>query len=469
MKKFLAVMLMVMLTLTMAVPALAEETGTISVTDTVKDQTYAIYQMATLDSYNAALGAYLYTPVAEWEAFFTAQSDYFSINEDGNIIREAEPTATQAAALAQAALAYAADNGIDATASKKSAADDETVVFDNLGLGYYLVDSSLGAFCGLTTTKPTAEVKEKNEKPEIDKEVQEDSDNAWGNENDADMFQTINYRTTVTVRTGAMNYVLHDKMDAGLTFIEILSVQVNDVDVAAANYTVTVNNEDDCTFQIAFDNDYIATLANNTEIVVCYTAKLNKNAVIAGNGNVNETWLEYADNNFTTHDKVTTYTFAFDIVKTDAQNVLLDGAEFKIYDSSTGGNEVKVVLMDDGITYRRAAEDEEGVAIKVVDGLVRVIGFDSGTYYLEETVAPSGYNKLTARQEFTITDSNLDHILNADDTYSNGGVKVVNKTGAELPETGGFGTTLFIVIGGIVVLMAGVLLFAKKRMSQVAE
>jgi len=196
---------------------------------------------------------------------------------------------------------------------------------------------------------------------------------------------------------------------------------------------------------------------------------LNRNAVVAGEGNPNEAWLEYGEEHNTTHDKTHTYTFGFDIVKTDSSNKLIDGAEFKIYDAATGGNEVPVVLMDDGVTYRRAREDETGVAIVVKDGKVRVVGFDNGTYYLEETVAPDGYNKLTARQRFIISDSNLDAVFN-DTVFSTGsGVHVVNKTGSMLPETGGMGTMIFITIGAIVMLGAGVLLFAKKRMSQIAE
>ena len=125
--------------------------------------------------------------------------------------------------------------------------------------------------------------------------------------------------------------------------------------------------------------------------------------------------------------------------------------------------------MDDGVTYRSAREDETGVSIVVKDGMVRVVGLDNGTYYLEETIAPAGYNKLTARHKFIISDGNLDAIFN-DGVFSTGsGVHVVNKTGSMLPETGGLGTTLFVVFGGIAALGAGIVLFAKKRLSQIEE
>ena len=184
---------------------------------------------------------------------------------------------------------------------------------------------------------------------------------------------------------------------------------------------------------------------------------------------MNNATLEYGEDHFTTEDSVKTYTFGFDLVKTDSQNTLIDGAEFKIYDAATGGNEVAVVLMDDNVTYRRARADEPGVSIVVKNGQVRVVGFDNGTYYLEETVAPQGYNKLTARQKFIISDGNLDAIYNAGIFSTGSGVHVVNKTGSMLPETGALGTTIFVALGGIVVLGAGVLLFVRKRMSQIEE
>ena len=124
--------------------------------------------------------------------------------------------------------------------------------------------------------------------------------------------------------------------------------------------------------------------------------------------------------------------------------------------------------MSDG-NYRRAGAGEEGVNIVVKDGKVRIIGFDNGTYYLEEVVTPAGYNQLTARQKFIISGSNLDAVFN-DGIFSTGsGVHVVNKSGTMLPETGGMGTVLFVSFGTLVVLGAGVLLVTKKRMGMIED
>ena len=175
----------------------------------------------------------------------------------------------------------------------------------------------------------------------------------------------------------------------------------------------------------------------------------------------------------TSPPRTQTYTFGFDIIKTNSQNDLIDGAEFKIYDAAEGGNEIGVVLMDDGVTYRRARADEQEdgltVPIVVTNGKVRIVGFDNGDYWLEETKTPAGYNQLAARQKFTISDKNLDSVFN-DGVYSTGsGVHVVNKSGTMLPETGGMGTTLFITFGLIAVLGTGVLLVTKKRMGMIQD
>ena len=109
------------------------------------------------------------------------------------------------------------------------------------------------------------------------------------------------------------------------------------------------------------------------------------------------------------------------------------------------------------------------VSIVVKDGKVRVEGFDNGTYYLEETVTPDGYNQLAARQKFIIADGNLDAVFN-DGVYSTGsGVHVVNKSGTMLPETGGAGTAMLIGFGVVVALGTGILLVTKKRMGMIKD
>ena len=503
MKRIFSIAMAMLLVLSMTLTAFAaDEMGTITINGINADTTYAIYKVLDLESYDKASGAYSYKVNSDWAEYFETDEAkaYLTVDNAGYVSWVAGESDTVIAAFARKALVYAKANGINPV--KSSDNEGEMVVtgnagkFSDLSLGWYLVDSTAGALCGLTTTDPNASVNAKNHKPIIDKQVQEDLTGMWGDTNTADIGQIVNFMTIIHVAAGAENYVLHDIMSDSFNFVQdtdegrgvteiklVNSLGVESVLTPETDYTVKLNEmDDDCTFEVIFSEELIETLKANDRILIYYNAMLNRYAEVGlEEGNPNEAYLEYGEEHFTTHDKTNTYTFSIDIVKTDSSNKLIDGAEFRIYDAATGGNEIAVVpLMEsDNQTpvldengnqmYRRARADEEGVSIKVVDGKVTVLGFDNGVYYLEETVAPSGYNKLTARKEFTVADANLESVFN-DGIYSTGsGVHVVNKTGSMLPETGAGGTVLFITIGAILLLGAGVILVTKKRMSMIED
>ena len=483
MKKFISILLTLIMVLSLSVTAFADgETGSITINGVSTDNTYSIYKLLDLESYDTESGAYSYKVNDAWTTFFATDEakEYISIDENGYVAWKAGEDNATVADFAKLALAYAKANKM--TPVKSSANNGDFTVtndagkFTGLELGYYLVDSTMGALCGLTTTNPNASINAKNKQPTIDKQVKEDSTQQWGDSNTADIGQTVEFRLTINVHAGAENYVIHDKMSAGLTFkgvtkIEHLIPGEEEHEVAkGTDYTVVTENlTDGCTFEIHFTQEFCDHLASNDKVIVFYEAMLNRNAVVATEGNPNETWLDFGEDHKTTHDTTKTYTYGFDIIKTDSQYKLIDGAEFKIYDAATGGNEVAVVLMDDGVTYRRARADEEGVSIVVKNGKVRVLGFDNGIYYLEETVVPAGYNQLPGRTKFTIADANLDAVFNGDIYSTGSGVHVVNKSGSMLPETGATGTMMFIGIGMTVVLGAGVLLVTKKRMGMIQD
>ncbi len=488
-QKIASLVLAILMVFSLGITAFAEgETGSITITSASSDATYSIYRMLDLESYDRTSGAYSYKVNSAWAGFFAtdAAKAYITFDEAGYATWVEEDDEDTKAAFAKLALTYAEDNGIDPVAVST---DTEAFVggkFINLPLGYYLVDTNVGALCGLTTTNPNASVNPKNGRPTSEKQVLEDGDNQWTTANTADIGQDVEFRVTVQVQAGAQNFVLHDDMAEGLTFKSVTSIQHispdnpehTDETVDESAYSVVTEGlEEGCTFEVRFTEEFCEHLEANDKIIVHYTAMLNRNAVIDGEGNPNTAWLTYGENEegeepFATAKTTTiTKTFAFDIVKTNDQNDLIDGAEFRVYDAPEGGNEVAVVLMDDGLSYRRARADEEGVNIVVTDGLMKVEGFDNGTYYLEEKVAPDGYNKLTGRTKFIISEGNLEAIFTTDEEtgekiYSTGsGVHVVNKTGSMLPETGGMGTTLFYVVGGLLVGGAVVALVSKKRMS----
>ena len=482
-QKIASLVLALIMIFSLGITAFAEELGSITINGVTVDgegkpvATYSIYKLLDLESYDTDSGAYSYTVNPAWSGFFATDEAkvYFTVDSQNYATWQAAEDDATVAAFAKIALAYAEANGIAPVKSSDNPGEfvvtGTTGKFEKLELGYYLVDTTMGALCGLTTTNPNASVNAKNGAPTVIKQVMEDSTGNYGKDNTADIGQLVTFQVTINVHQGAQNYVLHDKMSTGFTFGEVTGVKHitdgTEHTENAENYTVTTAGiGEDCTFEVEFTEAFCNSLKSNDKVIVTYTAMLDRDAVIAGEGNPNTTWLTFGTKNHKTAESQTiTKTFGIDIVKTDSQHKLIDGAGFRIYDAATGGEEVKVVLMDDGVTYRRAREDETGTEIIVKDGQVKVVGFDNGNYYLEETTTPAGYNQLAERQAFTVSDGNLYATFN-DGVYSTGsGVHVVNKSGTMLPETGGIGTTMFYVIGGILVAGSLVFLVTKKRMN----
>lgn len=466
-KRIASVLLALVMALSLITTAFAAgENGSITIDNAVVGKTYTIYQILDLESYNKDSGAYAYKATAAWRDFINGadvKSVYVNVDAQGYVtwVKDADVVA-----FAKLAQKYAADHNIDNQGAKT--ANSTTVEFTNLDLGYYLVDSTLGTICSLDTTNPSVTIKEKNAAPTVDKQVQENSDGTWGDTNDANIGDTVNFKTTINVVDGQpKNYVLHDKMSDGLTF-DAGSVEVKIGDrtlTPGSDYTLIANPKDGCTFEIEFKEN---VLKPNDVVIVTYSATLNEKAVIHPEPNTNETKLVYGEGSETTWDETKTFTYQFDLVKTKTDKTVLDGAEFKLYDAKTEGNEIALIDEGNGV-YRVATAAEKAaegfVSATIKAGKVTIKGLDSGTYYLEETKAPAGYNVLAERVEVKIDHANLTATVEGD-TYVSGGVQVINQTGAELPSTGGIGTTIFYVVGGLLVVAAGVLLVTRKRMSK---
>lgn len=474
-KKLLGLLLALTLSLTLCLPAFAasgtnDNSGRITINDAEVGHTYSIYQVMVLESYDTTAdgdGAYAYKAHPAWTSWLSSQTQYVSIDDQGYITWVGGASADTFATFAKAALAHAKSNNI--VPVKEVTATSATVSFTGLNLGYYLVDTTLGTLCSLDTTAPSVEMFEKNEPPSINKEVQEDSTGNWGDENTAEIGDTVEFQTTISAKKGAESYVLHDAMSAGLT-LDPDSITVANLtkgnDANTGDYhVVTTGLNDGCTFEVHFHQSYLDTLTQDTEIVVTYTAVVNEEAEVYNVPNTNKTKLKFGDEHRdeTTWDETKTYTFKVDVVKTDDENKVLDGVQFKLYDAKTDGNEIALVKESDGV-YRLAKDGETGVEyITTVNGQLEIKGFDANTnYYLEETKAPDGYHKLAERVEIAVKKANLEASV-SNDTWQSGGVHVVNNPGKELPSTGGMGTALFYIGGGVLVVGAAALFVLKKR------
>lgn len=474
MKKTMSVLLALVLLLALSVPAMAIGGGTITINNAVVGQTYTIYRILELESYNLTTNAYSYKATTDWEDFIKSadiKDKYVSVNDEGYVTWK---DGADAAAFAKLARAYAANASNNVTAQGTANADSTNVTFNNLELGYYLVDSTLGTLCSLDTTNPTVTIKEKNAEPTNVKTVEEDSTGAYGSTNDADIGQTVNFKSTITAQAGAENYVFHDKMSGGLTYTGVTGVTLKRgvaeaTTVDPADYEIkTEGLADDCTFEIVFKQTFCDTLEANDKIEISYTATVNENAVVGGNGNPNESHLSYGDQNHPTStpdSTTTTYTWEIDVLKyttKDDNEVTLAGAVFTLSRDETGTDLIELVKVEDNV-YRVAKTGETDITQITTDatGAFTIKGLDSDTYYLTEIAQPAGYNKLADPIKVVIDDHGT---VNYNNNYT-GTVRVENKTGAELPSTGGVGTTVFYVVGGLMVLLAVVLLVTRKKMS----
>lgn len=434
----------------------AAETGSITINKAVVDETYSIYRILDLETYDKDANHYIYRANEKFEAFInSAEGQKYLVAQNSNgtgATYYVWKTGADVVEFSKAALAWAKANNVTTTVAPIKATST-TVIFDHLPLGYYLVDTTTGSLLNLTTTNPNAVIEEKNTvTPKVDKDVKEDSTGDYGKTNDATIGDTIDFKATITTGAGYTKYVLRDTMSAGLTFnANSVKVKAGDTTVDASNYTVTPN-KDGYTFIVEFKDSYIVTLPKNTKIEVYYTATLNENAVVEGNGNPNELDLAYGENKTTDKVKTTTYTYKFNIIKKDGETkTKLEGATFKLFDKNN--NIIYVELIENNV-YRVTTEEND---VLINAGEATIEGLDADTYYLEEVTAPTGYNKLTSKVEVIISK------VGSNNTFSRFTAEVLNYTGSQLPETGGIGTTLFLTLGSILVIGFGLLLVTKLR------
>lgn len=488
MKRFMALFAALALVLAMAAPAFADEgtgtvtpeTGTITINNAVKDVTYKFYRIMEIESHTNDSPSYtgvVYKTNTEWKDFVSDNQwkTCFKVNADDTVtvLKKEEDNGDFAKKFAEEAAKVASGKAVNysvqATGSK---------VEQEVELGYYLVvpDGWTGVspvVCSLGSTNPNVTINEKNGKPTIEKKVKEGSD--FGDTNDAAIGDYVEFQLTINVVDGTpSNYVAHDTMSAGLTFVnegaQSLKVTRNGTELTSGYEVVTTGLEDKCTFEVKFTNGVLKT---NDEVVITYWAQINEKAVVGTTGNTNSAILKYGTNGMAQGGQTTTYVWGFDVKKytkgSDSSEVPLAGAKFQV---KNGGNVASFKYDNAKKVYKFEGWDVADAAglVKVVEtpatGEIKFEGLDSGTYALEEVEAPKGYNKLDSAISFTIkgaTDPSKGQVSYGTDNAT-GTIKVLNNAGTTLPTTGGIGTTIFYLIGGGLMVAAAVLLIAKKRM-----
>jgi len=486
------------LALTMAVPAFAETTTPTKYTITINNGTgnYAAYQIFKGDLHEKTLSN------IEWGDNVTDEGR----TKFGNAADKAKTITTEADAKA-----FAVEVAKYLTDPAAGTGTDSITVS---GPGYYLIkNTSVGEgevftdyilrVVGDVTVNP------KSGKPTLDKQIRHNETGLWGVVGDNQIGDTVEFRTLTTVPIVSgytqYKYVIHDEMSAGLTSNvrsnEDVTIKVNDETVLDKKYyTVTVDGTNANKFTVTVDvlnaiKD--GKMVEGNTLYTYYTGILNEKAKVYNDGKQdNKAYLEYSNN---PHDNTTTnktpekvvydWTFKMGVKKVDgADGTPLTDAKFVL---SKNGNCSLGTIGDDGTpstttdlinliensdgSYTVAPAGYNGSVVNVMTaGDITINGLDDATvYYLYETKAPAGYNRLTAAVRFEITATYSDAGNNCtsvtatvnNDVQSSVSVNVRNNKGSTLPSTGGIGTTLFYVIGGGLMAVAAVLLVTKKRMN----
>ncbi|MDD6110607.1 MAG: isopeptide-forming domain-containing fimbrial protein, partial [Ruminococcus sp.] len=354
----------------------------------------------------------------------------------------------------------------------------------------------------------------KSAQPTVDKQVLDEEADAeagntagWGESADHAINESFKFKLTATLSADE-NYgayktykvVFHDTMSTGVTFESIDSVKIGNVDipvstensdgyVCSATAGLVGNGTDEWTLTIADLKKYQADLTKGATVEVIYNAHLNESAIVSNASgtelgtnaaNNNNVYLQYSNNpnvsgdsdlGQTPKDYVWVFTYKVDNKKVDQDGNVLAGAGFNLY---SGDTEIGLIYDDDLTAYRPIKGDEVAVEMKsaATTGAFNIVGLDAGTYVLKETSTPAGYNTCAP----ITVEIGAVHKENADGTtvnltltQKNTDNTIQNQKGSTLPSTGGIGTTMFYVGGGVLVAGAGVLLITKKRAKKDAE
>ncbi|MDD5904747.1 MAG: SpaH/EbpB family LPXTG-anchored major pilin [Clostridium sp.] len=491
MKKILSFLMAALLLVGVCTAAIAENDGSITIQNATAGQTYAIYMVFDA-TYSENGVSYTYTK-GDSDLFYPVLTGYDSpFVLTPTVVENVYNVTIKAGATAETISSWLTGhiNFLTQTASQFAASS--TVVFNNLPYGYYYVTSTLGAAVSIDTVTPNVTIIDKNQKPNLESKY------VWNgtewvpanslNVGDVVRFQINAILTNYDEEKQIKEYVFTDIMANGFSPVIEDSIEVyvtpqggSETEIDYFTYSV-INDQDD-------PNDFTVTIPWATynaetetwtsiydascEICIEYSATVLDTAVLGANGNNNKVNLSWnyvdggGDEDPDPDDpETTTYVYMITINKVDANgNTPLAGAKFVLRKGNAA--EGYKYLKYTPATEDTPAEvewvtdiDEATVYTTDDDGLAIISGIAEGTYELVETKAPEGYNLLYGPVTVTVPAP-----AEEGQNHNNVEITVENSTGSELPSTGGIGTTIFYIVGGVLMVAAVVLFATKKRMS----
>lgn len=502
-KKLVSILLTLVMLLSLTATAFAQEVdaqdaepGSITISNASKGETYAIYKL-----FDATVTGTEGGSIAYQGEIPDGLAAYFTKDTAGNISATDDAWADPATktemseGLRDALTAWAAS----ATPKKSVESDGSELTFKNIEYGYYVVTTTQGETAiSVDSTNPSVTIVDKNSTvpSNLTKTVEDDDVNIGDTITYTITFNTANYDGAGTSAKKIVTYVIEDTLPDFLSDPTVTSIIIDgDGDDATTDDQTNVTTQfTEKRIEIDwYDEDSGKFLYDNgATITITYTAVVADVAAIDGEGNTNEVTVSWIDEDGTTPgegnkltDEETIYTYAIAIKKVDDKGTPLANAKFQLpfYVKETPD-------ATDGAYIYAGTEAGNGLTNEVVspdDGLIVIKGVQSGTYEITEIKAPAGFNLLTDPFEVTAvktgatttsTTTYLDENGNVTETETQTAVEVilgnisaavkvvVNKTGTELPSTGGMGTTLFYVLGSLLAVCAVVLLIAKRRMTR---
>lgn len=491
-------------------------TGNITLTGTVSGDQYKAYRLLNVTGVNGTSVAYevntKYAAVLKTALGLTSGNvtDKQIVDSIKNLSTGDTNTNTDSKnvrAFAKRVMDAITTDGIEADLAET--ATDNSLAFTGIPRGYYLFNQTVNGAPAANTDSSFIVDTALNEDPNIAvkngtvtlvKKVQDNdtsngqSADQWIDSADYNIGDDVPFQLAGTLPANltsfkTFKYVFHDTLSTGLT-------RNNDLKVVVANGGVetdvtssfTPTSGENGAFTVGIDNilslntEAQTLVTKDTTVYVRYTAKLSTGAVIGSNGNPNKAYLEFSNNSNhdgtgntenTPTDKVTVFTYRLDVEKTFDVGAPAESdlPKFTLYKKNADGTYVP---------YTNGKEASAEKSVVKVDGKYTIAweGIDAGDYKLAETYTPAGYNT-AADVEFTVT---ADHQISSDDpklnslaggdtftgTVDTGSISttIENKSGNELPSTGGMGTTVLYVAGAAIVLIAGIGLAVALRRRQ---